>query len=144
MKRTSIILAVVSVVVVCVLPLGKINAVVKPPEGLTVKASLVRVLDGDTLEAEVRFRVTVRLLDCWAPETRTLDLEEKALGLESKRYLEKMLEDDEEIILFIPSNDINIGKSFTFGRVLGHVWDDDSPKSVSVRMVEAGKATVTK
>ena len=130
--------------VFCVLPLGQSHTVLtKPSECWTTKASVVRVLDGDTLEVEIRFTVIVRLLDCWAPETRTLDLKEKALGQESKRYLEKMLEDDEEITLFIPLSS-NIGKSFSFGRVLGHVWDDDSPKSVSVRMVEAGKATKIK
>jgi len=39
------------------------------------------VVDGDTITVELKIPVRVRLLDCWAPETRTKDAEEKKKGI---------------------------------------------------------------
>jgi len=45
-----------------------------PSLGWTTRASIERVIDGDTLDVTICRRVRVRLLDCWAPELRTRDL----------------------------------------------------------------------
>ena len=61
------------------------------------EAELIRVIDGDTIDAwiDLGFNITVRRrIRLWgidAPETRTLDLEEKAEGKIAKARLEEML-----------------------------------------------------
>ena len=57
--------------------LKKENKMQKPPEGFTTKATVVRVIDGDTVDVSITRRLRVRLQDCWAPETRTRDIVEK-------------------------------------------------------------------
>ena len=42
-------------------------------------AKVVSVQDGDTITVEFSFRANIRLKDCWAPETRTKDEEEKKI-----------------------------------------------------------------
>ena len=63
----------------------------QPPKGITTDVKLVKVIDGDTVDVEITRKVRVRLLDCYAPETRTRDTAEKVKGFESKKYLHDML-----------------------------------------------------
>lgn len=124
-------------------------ALVPPPaEGWTTKATLTRVLDGDTLEVKVERTLRIRMLDCWAPETRG---SERPLGLESKANLESLLNDGVEtgdpvrvIIHIPPGRDGRLQDVFTFGRALAHVWKPGAEQSLSELQVEAGHATVTK
>ena len=61
------------------------------------EAELIRVVDGDTIDAwiDLGFNITVRRrIRLWginAPETRTLDLEEKREGKLAKARLEDIL-----------------------------------------------------
>jgi len=61
------------------------------------RADVVRVLDGDTVEADVQIwpglvtRVKVRLAGVNAPETRTRDACEKAAGVQAKARLSELL-----------------------------------------------------
>jgi micrococcal nuclease len=62
------------------------------------RATIVRVVDGDTVDVDIDlgFEVTlkkqrIRLIGIDAPETRSKDQEEKALGLASKAHLESLL-----------------------------------------------------
>ena len=113
-----------------------------PPLGIAVKARVVRVLDGDTLELEIEGRFKVRLLDCWAPETRTKDLEEKKKGLKAKRSLiATIARTGREVTLLVPSDgDGDISDLFTFGRILGRVWLADG-RELSELMVSRGLPT---
>jgi len=113
-----------------------------PPLGVAVKARVVRVLDGDTLELEIEGRFKVRLLDCWAPETRTKDPQEKACGLKAKRSLSATISRaGPEVTLLVPSDgDGDITDLFSFGRVLGRVWLCDG-RELSELMVSRGLAT---
>ena len=58
---------------------------------------VVRVVDGDTIDIiiDLGFSLTkkerVRLAGIDAPESRTTDLEEKKMGLESKEFLTRRL-----------------------------------------------------
>ena len=63
----------------------------QPPKGITTDVKLIKVVDGDTVDVEITRKVRVRLLDCYAPETRTRDAAEKVKGFESKKYLHNML-----------------------------------------------------
>ena len=124
----------------------------QPPKGITTDVKLVKVVDGDTVDVEITRRVRVRLLDCYAPETRTRDSAEKVKGFESKKYLHNMLTEvfyndlasrkKKKITLFIPADEQGeIKDNFTFNRVLGRLFING--EDVSERMIEAGKATRT-
>lgn len=117
-----------------------------PPAGITTAARVVRVIDGDTVDVEIHRTVRVRLCDCWAPETRTRDAEEKSAGLASKEFLQEYCPEGTETTLFIPAAAGGvIEKAFSMGRVLGYLWvRDGDPRDVSQRQRDAGHATATK
>ena len=98
-----------------------------------------RVIDGDTLDVDIDlgFGITlsqrVRLKDINAPEIRTLDLEEKAKGLEAKEWLEKELSKPGEWI-------IETTKEDKYGRLLGTLYLVGEPVTVNERMLNEGIA----
>ena len=87
------------------------------------KISVVKVVDGDTIDAEIdlgfdiKVKKRVRFLGMNAPESRTRDLEEKARGLAAKDRVKALLEGCKNIQLKSHS----IGK---FGRCLGEIFLD--------------------
>ncbi len=118
----------------------EIQPIDKPDNGITTEVYLISVIDGDTLDVEIRKTIRVRLLECWAPETRTKDKEEKSRGLKSKKFLETFIA-GKELTLFVPETK-KFSDMFTFGRVLGHVWAGE--KNISQEMVESNHATMSK
>lgn len=118
-----------------------------PPEtGWTVRGVVVKTVDGDTIDIEVRQVVRVRLDQCWAPESKIDDrlpkekqAAEKAAGIASKEHL-KQLADGKEVVLHVPIG-INLKDSLTLNRVLGTVWLKGSDKSLNQLQVEGGFAT---
>ena len=125
----------------------------EPPKGITTDVKVVRVVDGDTVDVSITRTVRVRLLDCWAPETRTKDPEERAKGYESKNYLNNLLKQvfyndvaarkRKKVTLFIPADEQGeLKENFSFSRVLGRLFVNG--EDVSERMVESGKATKDK
>ena len=122
---------------------GLISEADAPPIGWTVQCKVVQVYDGDTVVVEIRKRVRVRLLDCWAPEVRTKDAAEKKRGNASKANLQALLPEGSDATLHIPGS-VDIGRSLTFGRFLGHMWADAEDDNVSVQQVAAGHATEMK
>jgi endonuclease YncB( thermonuclease family) len=83
--------------------------------------SQIRVIDGDTIHAEVALgfgvflREPIRILGINAPEIRTSDPEEKNRGLESKKFVEKELQKAAKTVL------LSDGKRDKFGRLLGDI-----------------------
>lgn len=122
---------------------GLVSEADAPPIGWTVQVKIIEVYDGDTVVCEIRKRVRIRLLDCWAPEIRTKNKDEKKKGYESKDHLKTILPDGSDAILHIPGS-VDIGRSLTFGRFLGHIWSDVEGEHVSAQQVAAGHATETK
>ena len=116
-----------------------------PPLGLTTQAEVARVIDGDTLEVRITRTVHVRLLDCWAPETRTTDEIEKAAGLKAKARVVELLDKtgSRVTVLLAGSEDGDLGDVLTMGRVLGRVWLADG-RELSEVLVEEGMAGKTK
>lgn len=112
----------------------------RPDAGWSTDAVVVRTIDGDTLQVEIRRTMTVRLLDCWAPESRTRDLEEKQRGLAAKAHLEQICPPGAAVRLWIPVRNEDLAQSLTLGRALGHVWLASDDKSLSQHQVEAGHA----
>ena len=88
------------------------------------QCKLLRVVDGDTIDVNldlgfnVWHRARVRMLGIDTPESRTRNLEEKALGLASKARLKELLKGSKLEIQCTKEK----GK---FGRVLGIVWATD-------------------
>lgn len=116
---------------------------IPPATGWTTIAKITEVYDGDTITVEVTRRFRVRLLDCWAPEIRTKDAEEKARGLEATAYLTALAE-GREAILHVPMEGVDAAQAWSMGRILGHVWVVGDDRTLSERMVEARHATKTK
>lgn len=94
------------------------------------KAELDRVVDGDTVDLiidlgfDVFHKVRVRLHGVNAPESRTRDLEEKALGLAAKDYVSNWLSESDEI--YIRTMKDGSGK---YGRILGYIYNDEDMAS---------------
>ena len=87
------------------------------------KINLLRVVDGDTIDAEidlgfdVSVKKRIRFMGINTPESRTKDLEEKARGLAAKDRVKQLLEGCENITL----KSHGVGK---FGRCLGEIMLD--------------------
>ena len=87
------------------------------------KICLLKVVDGDTIDAEidlgfdVKVKKRVRFMGVNAPESRTRDLEEKARGLAAKNRVKQLLEGCKNITL----KSHGVGK---FGRCLGELHLD--------------------
>lgn len=114
-----------------------------PVPGWTTPATVIRVIDGDTVEIEVRRTLKVRLLDCWAPERSDPG------GAESTEHLRALIEaTDNEVILHVPLTSARVEDAWTFGRVLGALWPahpiDGDNRSLSTQQRAAGHAQLTK
>lgn len=118
-----------------------------PDQGIVSTATVESVYDGDTITVSVKKTFKVRMLDCWAPEVRTKDKEEKLRGIASKEYLNSLIKKGDRVVVEIPMTE-NIADSFTFGRILAHVWKDldgdGSLDNISNEMVDNGFATKEK
>jgi len=99
-----------------------------------------RVVDGDTVDViiDLGFDLTkkerVRLAGIDTPESRTRDLEEKAMGLEAKDHLVDLLEHSERLI-------VKTEKDGKYGRMLGWFYRNEEAKySINEVMIEQGFA----
>jgi micrococcal nuclease len=103
---------------------------------------VTKVVDGDTIDVvidlgfDISFTSRVRLAGIDTPESRTKDLAEKALGLESKAYLAKVLKSAKNLV--IKTEKINSTEKF--GRILGWLYVDGNPSSVNTELIEKGYA----
>lgn len=100
------------------------------------------VVDGDTIDVlidlgfDILFQSRVRLAGIDTPESRTKDLAEKALGLESKEYLKKHLKDAKSVIIKTEKMD----SSEKYGRILGWVYVNGDTESLNDKMINDGYA----
>lgn len=105
---------------------------------------LLDVVDGDTIDVQidlgfdVSFTSRVRLNGIDTPESRTLDLNEKKLGLEAKFWLKKKLEEAKKIVIRTEKSD----SSEKYGRILATLVINDETTSLNDQMVKAGYAWV--
>lgn len=121
-----------------------------PEPGWCTRAKVVNVVDGDTLDVEITRTIRIRIRDCWAPESRTRDPEEKRRGIAAKTFLVGMAQGHPAIV-FIPSAaDGKFQDILTMGRFLGDVYlqgetmQHAEGESVAEVMVAKGFATKTK
>jgi micrococcal nuclease len=100
------------------------------------------VVDGDTIDVlidlgfDILFQSRVRLAGIDTPESRTKDLKEKALGLESKEYLKKALKDAKSVVIKTEKMD----SSEKYGRILGWLYVNGDTESVNDKMINDGYA----
>jgi micrococcal nuclease len=100
------------------------------------------VVDGDTIDVlidlgfDILFSSRVRLAGIDTPESRTKDLKEKALGLESKEYLKKALKDAKSVVIKTEKMD----SSEKYGRILGWVYINGDTVSINDMMINDGYA----
>jgi len=103
---------------------------------------LLKVVDGDTIDVDIDlgFDISlakrVRLAGIDTPESRTSDKFEKTLGLESKEYLKKNIQEANSIIIKTELPD----STEKYGRILGWIYIDGSEKSINELMIEHGYA----
>jgi micrococcal nuclease len=104
--------------------------------------NVTKIVDGDTIDVvidlgfDISFSSRVRLAGIDTPESRTKDLKEKALGLESKDYLKKRLEQATNIIIRTEK----VNSTEKYGRILAWLYLDGETKSVNHEMIEKGYA----
>jgi micrococcal nuclease len=100
------------------------------------------VVDGDTIDVlidlgfDILFQSRVRLAGIDTPESRTKDLKEKTLGLESKEYLKKALKDAKSVVIKTEKMD----SSEKYGRILGWLYVNGDTESVNNKMINDGYA----
>jgi micrococcal nuclease len=98
---------------------------------------ITRVVDGDTIDVDIDlgFGITIshriRLKGINAPETKTLDLEEKNKGIQARLWLEKELSKPGEWV-------IETTKEDKYGRMLGTLRLVGEPISVNEKMLNEG------
>lgn len=105
------------------------------------KILVTRVIDGDTIDAEIdlgfdlKLNKRIRLHGIDTPETRTRDKAEKARGLKAKARLEQIIQDNNHEI-YLKSMDK--GK---FGRCVGILFEQDFVHdSINDRLLMEGHA----
>ena len=105
-----------------------------------------RVVDGDTIDVtidlgfELYKKERVRVAGVDTPEKRTIDKEEKELGIDSTNWLKDKLNEtikgDEELIIRTELKG-GVGK---YGRLLGWLYVGDSDVSLNEQMITEGYA----
>jgi micrococcal nuclease len=104
--------------------------------------SVLKVVDGDTIDAsidlgfDISLSKRIRLAGIDTPESRTRNLEEKALGLESKEWLKKALEGAKDIIIKTEKPD----STEKYGRIIGHLFINGQETSLNNQMIAEGYA----
>ena len=100
---------------------------------------VVKVVDGDTIDIiidlgfDLSKKERVRLAGIDAPESRTRDLEEKKMGLETKDFLTRRLEDGKTSGLRVKTE-----KDGKYGRMLGWIYCGET--NLNIEMVDRGYA----
>jgi micrococcal nuclease len=103
---------------------------------------VTKIVDGDTIDVEIdlgfdiSFSSRVRLAGIDAPESRTKDKMEKALGLEAKAYLKSQIDSAKTVVIKTEKMD----SSEKYGRILGWLFLDGSEVSMNEKMIADGYA----
>jgi micrococcal nuclease len=101
-----------------------------------------KVVDGDTIDADIDLGFSIslekriRLAGVDTPESRTTDLKEKAMGLESKEWLKKRCENAKDILIKTELPD----STEKYGRIIGHLFINGQETSLNNQMIDEGYA----
>jgi endonuclease YncB( thermonuclease family) len=126
-------------------PQSSVRATSQLEPRVTLPCTVTNVVDGDTVDVELRVVVRVRLVagegECWAPESRTTDLAEKRQGLASKAHLKKLALGREALVTF-PIGSQRVIDYMTLERLLADVVVEG--KSLGAEQIRAKHASTTK
>lgn len=87
-----------------------------PEPGITTKAKVIAIPDGDTIKLEVTRTFNVRIRDLLVAEKNT------EAGQRAIEYLNTFLKDS-QVTLFVPSNDpVKLMDMNSFNRLVGDLW----------------------
>jgi micrococcal nuclease len=104
--------------------------------------SVTKVIDGDTIDADIDlgFDISltkrIRFAGIDTPESRTTNVKEKAMGLESKDWLKKTLEGAKDILIKTELPD----STEKYGRIIGHLFINGQETSLNNQMITSGYA----
>ena len=104
--------------------------------------SVTKVVDGDTIDADIDlgFDISltkrIRFAGIDTPESRTTNVKEKAMGLESKEWLKKTLEGAKDILIKTELPD----STEKYGRIIGHLFINGQETSLNNQMITSGYA----
>ena len=104
--------------------------------------SVTKVVDGDTIDADIDlgFDISlskrIRLAGIDTPESRTTNVKEKTMGLESKEWLKKTLEGAKDILIKTELPD----STEKYGRIIGHLFINGQETSLNNQMIDEGYA----
>ena len=104
--------------------------------------SVTKIVDGDTIDADIDlgFDISltkrIRLAGIDTPESRTTNLKEKALGLESKEWMKKTLANANDILIKTELPD----STEKYGRIIGHLFINGQETSLNNQMINEGYA----
>ena len=104
--------------------------------------TISKVVDGDTIDADIDlgFDISlskrIRLAGIDTPESRTTNVKEKAMGLESKEWLKKTLEGAKDILIKTELPD----STEKYGRIIGHLFINGQETSLNNQMIAEGYA----
>ena len=120
---------------VFVCPMLKITAIVLGRDMHEYKCTMLRVVDGDTVDVDIDLgfgiwmrKQRIRMYGIDTPESRTRDLEEKKYGPAAKDFLVKWTNAGG---LVLKTHKDNKGK---FGRILGELWYGEV--NINEKMIE--------
>jgi micrococcal nuclease len=106
------------------------------------KATILRVVDGDTVDVDIDLgfgvwlrKERVRIMGIDTPESRTRDKEEKRFGLAAKNRLKELLPVASIAILKTQIDRDGEDAKGKFGRILGNFLPGDSPITPCSTMV---------
>lgn len=108
-----------------------------PQIGICVPVYNIDVYDADTVTVEIKYKMRVRLIDCWGPEIRG---PQKIAGERAKQAMRKICQGKDGLIT-IPWHD-DIGKMTSMGRVLGKISVNGD--DIGYSLIRAGHAVKTK
>jgi micrococcal nuclease len=103
---------------------------------------IYKVIDGDTIDASIDLGFgiyltkRIRLAGIDTPESRTTNVKEKAMGLESKEWLKKTLEGAKDILIKTELPD----STEKYGRIIGHLFINEQEVSLNNQMIAEGYA----
>ena len=101
------------------------------------------VVDGDTIDCDIdlgfdiSINQRIRLAGIDTPESRTKDLNEKKLGLESKDFLKNKLSECKGNLVIKTEK---IDSTEKYGRILGWLYEDGKEISFNQMMIDEGYA----